>query len=175
MYKLAYKLLEVDPQGHLFPLFIGNKKEIIPNKKWEAEAIPTKGFAVRPGIHLGKIPSAPWLMNQHGVYASPRGKGWTRKWFKVLYNADNDYTKEALNQPGKCFREVPKNGFYTFFEKGRCHWYICSDAIVLEELQEAERKAILKEMNFNEKLEFEPYRIAFQKRKQTLLKNKNIK
>lgn len=167
-FKIGYKLLEVDPQGRLYPLFIGNKEEIIPNQPWIAKAIPTKGFANRPGIHLGKIPSAPWLMNQYGEYASQRKKGWTRKWFKVLYNANNDYTEEALKQPGKCFRTVPEDGFYTFFEKGRCHWYICSDAVVLEELKEEERQEILSEMNFDEKSEFEPYKKAFEKRKETL-------
>lgn len=172
--KLGYKLLEVSPDGRLYPLFIGNKTEIVVGQEWKAKAIPTKGFAVRAGIHLGKIPSAPWLMNQHGEYASPRGKGWSRKWFKVLYNANNDYTEEALKQPGKCFRDVPKDGFYTFFEKGRCHWYICSDAVVVGELKEEERQTILKEMNFDEKAEFEPYRKSFEKRKATLAKKKEV-
>ena len=175
MYKLGYKLLEVSPTGHLYPLFIGNKTEIIPNQLWVAKAIPTKGFSNRPGIHLGKIPSAPWLMNQQGEYGSPRGRGWKRKWYKVLYNANHDYTEEALKQPGKCFRDVPNDGFYTFFEKGRCHWYICSDAIVLEELKEEERQAILKEMEFDEKEAFEPYRMSFEKRKETLQRKKEEK
>ena len=49
MYKFGYKLLEVDPQGHLFPLFIGNKKEILLNTVLKAENLPTKGFARRSG------------------------------------------------------------------------------------------------------------------------------
>ena len=172
MYKLGYKLLEVSPEGRLYPLFIGNKTEIVPKQIWIAKAIPTKGFALRAGIHLGKIPSAPWLMNAKGEYGSPRGKKWTRKWFKVLYNANNDYTEEALKQPGKCFREVPQDGFYTFFEKGRCHWYICSDAMVLEELPEVERQEILRELEFDEQKEFEPYKKAFEKRQKTLKRKK---
>lgn len=172
MYEIAYKLMEVDSSGRLFPLFIGNKEEIKIGEPWIAKAIPTKGFANRPGIHCGKIPSAPWLMNAKGEYGSPRGKGWTRRWFIILYNSTNDYTEEALAQPGKCFREIPKNGFYTFFEKGRCHWYICSDVIVMDELKETERQNILKRMNFDEKAEFEPYRKAFEKRKETLRKRK---
>lgn len=119
-YKIGYKLLEVSPDGRLFPLFIGNKKEILLNTTLKAENLPTKGFARRSGWHLGKIPSAPWLMNSKGEYGSKRGKGWTRKWFKISYNDNHDYTKEALKQPNKCFKEVPIDGFYTFFEKGRC-------------------------------------------------------
>lgn len=172
MYKVGYKLIEVDPKGRLFPLFIGAKEEIKKDQVWVAKAIQTKGFAYRPGIHIGAIPSAPWLMNSKGEYGSPRGKQWTRKWFTVAYNATNDYTQEALKQPGKCFKDVPKNGFYTFFEKGRCLWFICSDVIIISELGEEERQKILKEMNFDEKKEFEPYARAFAKRQQTLANKK---
>lgn len=153
-------------------MFIGNKKEILLNTTLKAENLPTKGFARRSGWHLGKIPSAPWLMNSKGEYGSKRGKGWKRAWHKVAYNATNDYTEEALQQPGKCFREVPKEGFYTFFEKGRCLWYITSDAIVMGLIPEERRQEILTEMNFDEKAEFEPYRIAFEKRQQTLKRKK---
>lgn len=73
-YKIGYKLLEVSPDGRLFPLFIGNKKEILLRKQWKAEAIQTKGFAFRPGIHCGEIPSAPWLMNAKGDSAASQLK-----------------------------------------------------------------------------------------------------
>ena len=169
-YKIGYKLLEVSPDGRLFPLFIGNKKEILLRKQWKAEAFQTKGFAFRPGIHCGEIPSAPWLMNAKGEYASRRGKGWKRVWCCVLYNATNDYTEEALKQKGKCFREVPKNGFYTFFEKGRCLWYISSDVVVEGIIPEERRQEILRELNFDEQKEFEPYKKAFEKRAATLRK-----
>lgn len=172
MYKFGYKLLEVDPQGRLFPLFIGNKKEILLKTFLKAENLPTKGFARRSGWHLGRIPSAPWLMNSKGEYGSKRGKGWKRAWYIVAYNATNDYTEEALKQPKKCFEEVPENGFYTFFEKGKCLWYITSEAIVLEPLEEKERQEILKQLNFDEKKEFEPYRKAFEKRRETLRRKK---
>lgn len=174
-FKLGFKLLEVDPNGKLHPLFINKDATIRPHTEWKAGAYPTKGFANRPGIHLGKIPSAPWLMNKDGEYASRRGKGWKRRWFIVAYNATVDYTEEALKQPEKCFREVPENGFYTFFEKGRCHWYICSEAIILAELEEPERKEILKGMEFDETKEFQPYKEAFGKRAATLAKKKNNK
>ena len=168
----AYKLMEMDPKGGLHPLFIGNDKELRMGVEWKAEAIPKKGFAFRPGIHLGKIPSAPWLMNQHGEYASPRGKGWKRVWCFCEYNSTNNYTEEALKQPGKCFREIPKDGFYTFFEKGRCHWYICSEAKIIAVLSEEDRRAILKGMNFDEEEAFAPYKQAFAKRAETLRKKK---
>ncbi len=173
MQRTGYKLIEVDPQGRLFPLFIGAKEEIRIGEPWKAQAIPTKGFAFRPGIHIGAIPSAPWLMNADGEYASQRGKSWKREWFVVEYNANHDYTEEALQQEGKCFREVPKDGFYTFFEKGRCLWYICSDVRVIKRLEEEERMKILKNMNFDEEKEFKPYAEAFAKRRATLAKKQN--
>jgi hypothetical protein len=70
---------------------------------------------------------------------------------------------------------VPENGFYTFFEKGRCHWYICSEAIIISELEEPTRKEILKGMEFDEEKEFLPYKEAFEKRADTLAKKKNNK
>lgn len=175
-YSIAYKLLDRrKSDGKLFPLFIGNKNEILLRKKWIAKDLPTKGFAHRPGIHCGAIPSAPWLMDAKGEYTSRRGKNWERVWCCIMYNSTNDYTKEALKQPGKCFRTVPENGFYTFFEKKRCLWYITSDAVVMGIIPEYRRLEILEEMNFDEKAEFEPYRIAFKKRQQTLKKKKEEK
>ena len=174
-YSIGYKLLELSPDGRLFPLFIGNKTEVKIRKNWKAEALQRKGFAFRPGIHCGAIPSAPWLMNSKGEYASRRGKGWKRVWCCVLYNATNDYTEKALQQPGKCFKEVPKNGFYTFFEKGRCLWYISSDIEVMGIIDEKRRQEILESMHFDEKAEFEPYKIAFKKRSETLKRKKEEK
>ena len=57
----AFKLMEIDNDGNLFPLFI-NKKDPLPLGKWmEAGCHPTKGFAVRPGWHCCSKIDAPHL------------------------------------------------------------------------------------------------------------------
>lgn len=172
--QIAYKLFEVDPKGRLFPLFIGKTKETKMGEWLPAENLPTKGFSHRSGWHIGKIPSAPWLMNAEGKYVSQRNKKWSRKWFIVAFNDKHDYTEKALKQPGKCFKEPPIDGYYRFFEKGRCLWYICSEILVIRELSNEERQQILKDMNFDEKAEFEPYKTAFEKRKETLKRKEGI-
>lgn len=61
----GYKLFECK-EGVLYPLFI-DKREPVPIGIWlEAKAIPTKGFAPRPGWHIGEIPDAPWLKCREG-------------------------------------------------------------------------------------------------------------
>ena len=49
----AYKLFIKRKDGTIGPLFIGRKQRI-PMGVWlEAEDIPTKGYAHRPGWHVG--------------------------------------------------------------------------------------------------------------------------
>jgi len=68
----AYKLFKLRKDGTLGPLFIGATMRV-PIGEWlEAEDIPTKGFAHRPGWHTGATPNAPHLTE----------KG--RVWYKVL-------------------------------------------------------------------------------------------
>ena len=70
----GYKLFEMDMDGKLYPLFIGKNKETKIGEWIPAENLPTKGFAERPGWHLGMdIPDAPWLRGYDGVI-SERGK-----------------------------------------------------------------------------------------------------
>ena len=68
----AFKLLREMRSGNIRPLFIG-KTQDLPLGQWlRAEAIPTKGFAFRPGWHVMDKPSAPHL-GQNG-----------RAWYEVL-------------------------------------------------------------------------------------------
>ena len=162
----GYKLFEQDPMGNLYPLFIG-KKNSMHIKEWQkAEILPTKGFAVRPGFHIGEICSAPWLMSFDGTYKSQRSKYWKRIWAEVEYVADNDYSEKVNQLPKKCFQYIlPENGFYKFRETGCKRIWIISDQMrILRILSEIERQNILKNMNYNEKFEFEPYRKAIVKR-----------
>ena len=162
----GYKLFEQDPMGNLYPLFIG-KKNSMHIKEWQkAEILPTKGFAVRPGFHIGEICSAPWLMSFDGTYKSQRSKYWKRIWAEVEYVADNDYSEKVNQLPKKCFQYIlPENGFYKFRETGCKRIWIISDQMrILRILSEIERQNILKNMNYNEKFEFEPYKKAMGKR-----------
>jgi len=54
--------------GSLSSLFIGKKQRLQIGKWLDAECIPTKGFAVRPGWHCTKEPIAPHL--------SMKGRTW---------------------------------------------------------------------------------------------------
>ena len=163
----GYKLFEMRDDGKLFPLFIGKKEETPINEWVMAEIIERHpGFAHRPGWHIGAtMPSAPWLMSANGTYKSQRGKRFKRVWCEVEYVADIDYTEEVLKLPKKCFTDrLPDGGFYNFRESGNRLWIIADRIRVTRVLGEEERLNILKELNYNEKEAFEPYRKAMAKR-----------
>ena len=165
----GYKLFEMDSKGGLHPLFI-DKNTVYPLEKWiQAENHPTSGYAKRPGLHTGQIPSAVWLMSADGTYKSQRGKRWKRVWCEVEYNATVDYTSVVEKLPKKCFVDkVPENGFYKFRETGCNRIWIITDKIKITRiLTEEERMEILDSMNYNEAEAFAPYKAAFEKRMKT--------
>ena len=163
----GYKLFEMRDDGKLFPLFIGKEEETPINEWVMAEIIEHHpGFAHRPGWHIGAtMPSAPWLMSANGTYKSQRGKRFKRVWCEVEYVADIDYTEEVLKLPKKCFTDrLPDGGFYNFRESGNRLWIIADRIRVTRVLGEEERLNILKELNYNEREAFEPYKNAIVKR-----------
>jgi hypothetical protein len=148
---IGYKLFEMDMRDNkLYPLFIGKTEETKVGEWVHAEFIPTKGFAVRAGWHLGLIPSAPHLIGADGTYKSKRGKNFKRVWCEVEYNNTNDYTEVAYSQPKHCFRIIPTNGFYNFKEANGAKWIITSDIKITKVLTEDERYDILKTHGFDE-------------------------
>lgn len=162
----GYKLFEMDSSGNLYPLFIG-KKDAMPVGEWiKAQVLPTRGFAIRPGLHLGEVCSAPWLMSADGTYKSQRGKTWKRVWCEVEYNASIDYTPVVEHLPKKCFTDkVPAGGFYKFRESGLNRiWVICDQMKITRILSEEERMQILKEMDYDEEVAARPYMEAMKKR-----------
>ena len=167
MIKTGWKLFEMRDDQKLFPLFI-NKKEETPMNEWVMAEIVDyhPSFAHRPGWHIGTgVPSAAWLMSADGTYKSQRGKRFKRVWCEVEYVADIDYTEEVLKLPKKCFTDrLPDGGFYNFRESGNRLWIIADRISVTRVLGEEERLNILKELNYNEKEAFEPYRKAMAKR-----------
>ena len=162
----GYKLFEMREDKKLFPLFIGRTKETPMNEWFMAEGIRTIGFARGFGWHIGRdLPSAVHLMSHDGTYRSQRGKRFRRVWAEVQYCADIDYTEEALKTKKKCFdNRLPDNGFYLFKENNNAVWVIADRIRVTKILSEDERQQILKELNYNEKEAFEPYRKAMAKR-----------
>ena len=66
--KTAYKLFKQRKNGTLGPLFI-NRRQVIPIGEWlEAEDLPTKGYAHRPGWHTTETPEAPHLKMEGRVW-----------------------------------------------------------------------------------------------------------
>ena len=165
MVKSGYKLFEMDTENSLYPLFI-DKNNPIPVGEWvHAKNIPTSGFSVRPGFHLGEICDAPWLRDANGNYKGRR-KGWKRVWAKCEYVADNNYDDIVSGLPKKCFTDrLPENGYYKFKEAG-CQriWIVCDQIKVNKILTDEERREILATQGYDEDKAFEPYRRAFEKR-----------
>lgn len=161
----GYKLFESDKSGNLYPLFI-DSRNIVPVGKWiPAENHPTKGFAPRPGWHVGLIPDAPWLKKADGSYGSRRFKHGQRVWCEVEYLDEIDYQAEAEATKKKCFTDrIPVNGCYVFRECGKGDWIISGGLKVVRILSEDERQEILKLMNYDESAAFEPYRQSFAKK-----------
>lgn len=166
---IGYKLLEMNGEGKLFPLFIDKGKEI-PMEKWlPAENKPTKNFAARPGWHVTmSTPDAPWLRGYDGsdlgAYKSRFSKG-KRVWCEVLFDMTNDYCEEARNMPKKCFTDrIPENGFYFFNEANRGTWVITSAIKITRVLTDEEVDAILTTQNYNKVEAYKPYKASFEKR-----------
>lgn len=168
--KRGYKLFEMDEQGNLYALFI-DKNTIMPIDEWlKAGIFPTKGFSMRPGYHIGEIPSAPWLMSADGTYKSQRRKYWKRVWAEVEYVVEHDYTEHVQVFPDKCMKyNLPTDGFYFFREAGVGRIWIIADQMKINRvLTEEERQEILKKMDYNENVAFAPYKASFEKRAKTI-------
>ena len=165
----GWKLFEMNDQGQLFPLFIGKTTETLMNEWVMAEIIEYHpSFAHRPGWHLSDgsfPPDAPWLKSFDGTYKSQRGKRFKRVWCEVEYVADIDYTDIVEQLPKKCFTDrLPNNGFYKFRESGGRLWVITDRIRITRVISEEERQQILKDMNYDERAAFEPYKQAMAKR-----------
>ena len=74
--KRGYKLFRLRKDGTLGPLFIDAKLRV-PVGYWiEAKAVPTKGFAFRPGWHVCSKKSAPHLSKKGRVWCKVSIKDW---------------------------------------------------------------------------------------------------
>lgn len=169
----GYKLFEQDVRtGKLYPLFIGSRQET-PIGEWLiAENLPTKGFANRPGWHIGSsLPDAPWLKgyspdNPRGVFNSKRGRNFRRVWAEVSYPMDIDYQRELDERGIKDIKDhTPKDGYYTFRESNGI-WIIAGALRVDRILTEADRQAIFDAAGYDEQAAWEVAPSYNQRRKQ---------
>lgn len=106
----AYKLFRtLKTKPGIFPLFIGKTKATPMNEWIDAEFIPTKGFAQRPGWHAGVLPIAPHLRDKNNK------RQVSRVWCEIEVSDEINYQEIADNSPTRDIREaIPENGFYRF-------------------------------------------------------------
>lgn len=169
----GYKLFEQDTRtGKLYPLFIGSREET-PIGTWMiAQNIPTKGFANRPGWHIGSsLPDAPWLKgysaeNPRGVFNSKRGKNFRRVWAEVSYPMDVNYQEELDRRGIRDIKDhTPENGYYTFREANGT-WIIAGALRVDRILSEEERQQIFDEAGYDEQAAWESSKDYAHRRRQ---------
>lgn len=108
----AYKLFRTrkDRPGELFPLFI-DRQTAVPQGVWvDAECVPTKGYAVRPGWHVAPAPHAPHLYRKDGTIPADR------VWAEVeIPDIDAGWQRKADASPTGDVRDrIPRLGFYRF-------------------------------------------------------------
>lgn len=177
----AYKLMEEWPDGTLHALFAGTQ-EAHHLKDWEPargyvpdegtkdvsyRGIQTMKLAPRFGWHLGTgLPSTHHLMGVGDIlhpkmcYPSKSGighpKGSRRVWAEVRYDASNDYTPVAEQNPSRREKDirglVPAGGYYMFQESNLTNWIVASSVQFVRVIPEEERQEILKNAGFSEEL-----------------------
>lgn len=75
---IAYKLFRQRKDGTLGPLFINARQRVEIGEWLQAEDIPTKGYAHRPGWHAGETPDAPHLTEKGRVWCEVEVKDYYR-------------------------------------------------------------------------------------------------
>jgi hypothetical protein len=137
----VYKLFTIK-NNKLYPLFIGKKKSLPMNEWLQAEYIPTKGFAHRPGWHTGRLPIADHLLKKDGTMAK------NRVWVEVEIKADVDWQSVAdSNKTRDIPNTVPANGYYVFKrpKSQGGEWLIAGDMKINRILDDVEVEKIVME------------------------------
>jgi hypothetical protein len=124
----AYKLFRVNEKkpGQLFPLFIGKNEPVEMGVWYDADDIPTKGFASRPGWHAGDSPMATHIGEKsRSDLTAPDTRPANQVWAEIEMSADRDWQAEAnkrgTNAQGKIIAaradikdQIPVDGFYRY-------------------------------------------------------------
>ena len=75
--KKCFKLVRMRKDGSLGPLFIDPRMRYQIGKWHQAQSVPTKGFALRPGFHVTMAPIAPHLKEkEERVWCAAEMKDW---------------------------------------------------------------------------------------------------
>lgn len=161
---IAYKLLEIDEKGEIHSMFINKDKPLELLKLYNAEMFPTKGFAPRKGFHAVSVPDAPWLKSADGTYKSSR-KGFKRVWAQVAICNDEALEGECYNPP--LSYGPPEGCFYRLNATANRHECYVSEAIVIVSILTDEIVRKVLDTHWIDPVKtFEPYRKAFEKRKE---------
>lgn len=98
---IAYKLLRRKKDGSFGPLFIGKSKSFKFNEWLEAEDIPTKGYAHRPGFHCTIEPKAPHLSTKNRVWVKVQIED-----YQIMHRCERQGGKWALAKRMMILEEV---------------------------------------------------------------------
>lgn len=154
----AYKLFRVNEKkpGQLFPLFIGKNEPVETGIWYDADDIPTSGFASRPGWHAGDLPMATHIgeKSKSGLKAPDRRPA-NQVWAEISMSADKDWQPEAnkrgTNKKGVVIAaradikdQIPEDGFYRYKTNPNMtgNWLIGGSIKVNRILSDAEVEAI---------------------------------
>jgi len=97
----AYKLLKLRKNGTMGPLFI-NQRQVIPIGKWlQAEDVPTKGYAHRPGWHTCASITAPHLTMKGRIWCEVEIKD-----YEELKRPESQGTTWFLSKRMKVIRQL---------------------------------------------------------------------
>ena len=138
----GFKLFDLkrSKPGELFPTQIGKSKGTVPGVWMDAEDLPTKGFAARPGLHMGDVPHAPQMLTKSGQLPP------NRVWATTEMPADIPYQHLADVSPTRDLPKLlPKEGHYTYrVRPDALPWTIGGSMKVGRVLDDAEVEAILR-------------------------------
>lgn len=95
---IGYKLFRKRRNGTFGPLFINARQQLVIGETYEAQDVPTKGYAHRPGWHICSTPSAPHL--------TERGRVWCKVEFTLQAEVKRPAAQGGLWYLGSSMRIV---------------------------------------------------------------------
>ena len=122
---IGYKLMRKMRNGYA-PLFINKKQRLQLGHTYEAEIVPTKGYAFRPGWHCLFKPLAPHLTNKGRVWVKVEMHG-----YEIQERPEEQGGRWALSQRITLLEEVDQftelMSWKESILKRNEHWKSCQD------------------------------------------------